>query len=82
MTPGVRRLYAPEPVRVEVGGGGVPRVVDGVAVEAVREEWRVEDRWWAPKPLRRRYFELALADGRVAVVFRCAIGGGWYRQRA
>ncbi len=64
------------PLRAAAGRGrgpvptGSPLAVDGVAVEAVREEWVVEDRWWTPRPLRRRYFELALADGRAAVVFR------------
>ena len=82
MTPGLRRLYAPKPARVEIAAGGAPRAVDGVAVEAAREEWLVGDRWWTPQPLRRHYFELALADGRAAVVFRCAESGGWYRQRA
>jgi hypothetical protein len=54
-----------------------------VAVEAVREEWLVEDRWWTPTPLRRRYFELVLADGRDLVVFRePAEGGRWFEQRA
>ncbi|MEX2105383.1 MAG: hypothetical protein WD810_00645 [Solirubrobacterales bacterium] len=62
--------------------GGVPLEVDGVAVEAVREEWLVEDRWWTPRPLRRHYFELALADGRAITVFRRARGERWYRQRA
>ena len=71
------------PRRVEVAGGpgGAPRAVAGVAVEAVREEWRLEDRWWTLRPLRRRYFELVLADGRDVVVFREA-DGRWYRQRA
>ncbi len=49
MTPRLRRLYAPRPVRVRAGPGGVPVAVDGVAVEAVREEWLVEDRWWTPR---------------------------------
>ena len=57
-----------------------------MAVEAVREEWLVEDRWWTPKPLRRRYFELVLADGRNVVVFRepadGAGGRSWFLQRA
>lgn len=80
---GLRRLYAPKPVRVATGPGGAPRAVDGVAVEAVREEWLVGDRWWTLRPLRRHYFELALADGRAVVVFgsggrRCR----WFRQRA
>lgn len=79
MTP-ARRLYAPSRVAVEAGAGGVPRAVEGVAVEAVREEWLVEDRWWGPRALRRHYFELVLAGGRDAVVFRS--DGRWYRQRA
>jgi hypothetical protein len=82
MTPGLRRLYAPEPVAVRAGEDGVPRMVAGVDVAAVREEWVVDDRWWIPEKLQRRYFELALASGRSAVVFRCALTGRWYRQRA
>ena len=82
MTPGLRRLYMPRRVTVETGPEGEPRAVDGVAVEAVREEWLVEDRWWTLKPLRRHYFELVLADGRDVVVFRSGFGGRWYRQRA
>ena len=82
MTPGLRRLYSPRPVQVLIGPDGRPRAVDGVAVEAVREEWLVEDRWWTPRPLRRHYFELALADGRAVAVFRRVGGGRWYRQRA
>ncbi|MBS1878529.1 MAG: hypothetical protein JST31_03350 [Actinobacteria bacterium] len=78
----VRRLYEPEPVAVRVGPGQVPLAVAGVAVEAAREQWVVEDRWWESAPLRRVYHELVLADGRVAVVYRCAVSGGWYRQRA
>jgi hypothetical protein len=82
MTPGIRRLYAPRGVAVEAGSGGAPRAVEGVGVEAVREEWVVEDRWWMPKPLRRHYFELILADGRDVVVFRSGRSERWYRQRA
>jgi len=81
MTPGVRRLYVPRPVAVEVDSGGVPLTVDGVEAVAVREEWLVEDRWWTPRRLRRHYFELALVDGADAVVFRDG-AGRWRRQRA
>jgi len=81
MTPGLRRLYVPRPAQVEAGAAGEPVSLDGVAVEAVREEWVVEDRWWTPRPLGRRYFELALADGRNLVVFRSTLSGRWYRQR-
>ena len=59
-----QRLYAPRGTRVGVGRRRMRRsAVEGVAVEAVREEWLVEDRWWTPRPLRRHYFELVLADG-------------------
>ena len=81
MTPGLRRLYMPRRATVETGEYGIPRAVDGVAVEAVREEWVVEDRWWTPHPLGRHYFELALADGRNLVVFRNIVSRRWYRQR-
>jgi hypothetical protein len=76
-------VYWPQPVAVEAGGDGVPTAVESVAVETVREDWLVEDRWWTPKPLQRRYFELALADGRCLVIFRePAEGGRWFEQRA
>lgn len=39
-------------------------------MEQVREEWLVEDGWWSGRPLRRRYFEVVLGDGRNVVVFR------------
>ena len=57
-----------------------PVAAQGAAVETVREEWLVEDRWWTPEPIRRHYFELALADGRCEVVFRDE--KGWFSQRA
>ncbi|HXS48065.1 MAG TPA: hypothetical protein VN756_11465 [Solirubrobacterales bacterium] len=81
MTPGLRRLYVPQRLAVEVDAEGVPRTVEGVEVAAVREEWVVEDRWWTLRRLWRHYFELALVDGRNAVVFRSS-DGRWYRQRA
>ena len=78
-----QRVYWPRPVAVEAAGDGTPRAVAGVAVEAVREEWLVEDRWWTPKPLQRMYFEAVLADGRNLVVFREPPDGvRWYEQRA
>lgn len=82
MTPGLRRLYAPEPAAVRTDDAGVPRTVAGVEVAAIREEWVVDDRWWIPEKLQRHYFELVLASGRSTVVFRCAHSGRWYRQRA
>lgn len=80
------QVYWPRPVTVVCAEGETPRVVEGVTVEAVREEWTVEDRWWTPRPLRRRYFELVLVDGRNLVVFSESAGqaeaGRWFEQRA
>jgi hypothetical protein len=82
MSPGPRRLNLPQPARVRAGGGGRPLSVDGAAVDAVRESWLVEDRWWTDAPVRRRYWEVVTADGRDLVVFRdIERGGTWYRQR-
>ncbi len=81
MTPGLRKLYVPRPVKVEANSAGRPMTVGSVAVEAIREEWVVEDRWWTPNPLGRHYFELVLADGRNLVVFRSIVSRRWYRQR-
>jgi hypothetical protein len=79
---GPRRLGQPRPARVRVGAGGRPLAVDGRAVEAVRESWLVEDRWWTDRPLRRRYWEVVTAGGRDVVVFRELQEGRWYAQRA
>lgn len=78
---GPRRLNAPIVARVRVGPGGRPLAVDARAVEAVRESWLVEDRWWTDAPLRRRYWEVVTDDGKNLVVFRDLVRGTWYRQR-
>jgi hypothetical protein len=78
----MRALGAPKTASVEADHRGVPAAVEAVAVDSVREEWVVEDRWWTSRPLRRRYFELVLIDGRNVVVFRDLVGGNWYMQRA
>jgi len=82
MSSGSRRLYAPHRVEVLAEADGLPRAVAGAAVAVLREEWWVEDRWWTPRPVHRRYFELVLADGRDAVVFREGGSGRWFGQRA
>jgi hypothetical protein len=78
----MKRLNAPQPARVWAGDRGVPLSVDGRAVEAVRESWLIEDRWWTDDPVRRRYWEVVTGDGRRVVVFRDLAEGGWFAQRA
>jgi hypothetical protein len=79
---GARRLGTPERSAVEADERGVPLAVGAAPVDSIREEWVVEDRWWTGRPLRRRYFELVLADGRNVVVFRDLLEGDWFTQRA
>ena len=81
MSPGPRRLAEPRPASVHVGEGGRPLGVDGREVDAVRESWLVEDRWWTDRPVRRRYWEIVTVCGRNVVVFRELEGGRWFRQR-
>ena len=64
-----------------MGEGGRPETVGGRGVEAVRESWLVEDRWWSDRPLRRRYWEVVTDDGRNLVVFRELSTQAWYAQR-
>lgn len=78
----LRRLHEPRPARVRADVRGRPLEVDSLPVDAVRESWLVEDRWWTDRPLRRRYWEVVTIDGRDVVVFRELGGGGWFSQRA
>lgn len=75
------RLNLPVTAVVELDPGRRPRSVGGAAVESIREEWVVEDRWWTPSPLRRHYFEVVLAGGRCVVVFRDLCERSWWSQR-
>lgn len=78
----LRRLAEPRAASVRAGPDGVPAAIGRDPVEAVAEDWVVEDCWWTGRPLRRRYFELVLASGSNEVVFRDLATGSWYAQRA
>jgi hypothetical protein len=77
-----RRLNAPSPALVEMHVDGAPRSVNRQQVALVREEWRVVDRWWTEAPVDRRYFDVVLASGENAVVFRDEEARSWFSQRA
>jgi hypothetical protein len=79
--PLLARLNEPRRVLVEERFDGTPRLVNRQEVEAVREEWRVLDRWWTEEPVSRRYFEVVLESGENVVVFRDQERGGWFSQR-
>jgi hypothetical protein len=81
VSPGPKRLNEPRRARVQATDTGCPLAVDGRTVDAVRESWLVEDRWWTGSPIRRRYWEVVTVDGRNLVVFREIDHGRWFRQR-
>ena len=76
------RVNEPRRALVEANFDGTPRQVNRQAVALVREEWRVVDRWWTEEPVSRRYFDVVLASGENAVVYRDEERGGWFSQRA
>jgi hypothetical protein len=76
-----RRLGRPRAVEIEAGAGGVPLRVGAAHVDSVLEDWLVEDRWWTERPVRRRYLELVLENGRCVLVFRELASGRWFTQR-
>lgn len=77
--PIARTLSRPRQARVR-WNGAAPVAVDGEAVEALRESWLIEDRWWTAEPLRRRYWELVGVRGRNVVVFHDLCSGDWFLQ--
>jgi hypothetical protein len=74
-----RTLNSPRPVQVRWRDGR-PAQVGGEAIESLRESWLVEDRWWTPEPLRRRYWELVGCRGRNLIVFHDLCTGRWFLQ--
>ena len=77
---GSRALNRPRAARVRADAAGAPLMVDGRAIEAVRESWLVEDRWWTAQPLRRRYWEAMSVLGGNVVVFHDLDSGEWFAQ--
>lgn len=82
LSPGPMPLAVPQPVAVQLGEDGVPTRLKGRGIEHERERWVVEDRWWTPRPVRRRYFELVLEGGVNVTVFQDLTSRRWYSQAA
>ena len=76
------RLGTPRAAHVSAAANdGRPLTVDSRTVDAVRESWLVEDRWWNGSPVRRRYWEVVTTCGRNLVIFHDLRDGGWFAQR-
>ena len=76
----LRALNVPEPVAVELGADGRPAAVSDSTVEAVLENWRIDDEWWR-QPIVRRYYEVMLYGGGHVVLFEDLVTGGWFVQK-
>jgi len=77
-TRALRGLAATRPVEVFTSPDGTPHAVmqDGRRrlVVAVRDTWRVQDRWWTDEPVDRSYFDVIIEPGRPALIFRERVG--------
>ncbi len=80
-TRALRGLAGAHPAEVITSPDGTPHAVlrDGRRrlVVAVRDTWRVQDRWWTDTPVDRAYFDVVLEPGRPTLIFR-EIEGGWF----
>jgi hypothetical protein len=74
-------LDEPRAVEVRVDDRGVPVAVASerrfLAVEAVRESWRIDDEWWR-RPITRSYHDLVLEVGALVTIYRDLEDGRWY----
>ena len=77
-----RRLGVPRRARVHADAvGGRPLAVDDREVDAVRESWLVEDRWWTDRPLRRRYWEVVTPAAATSSSSAICEAARWFAQR-
>jgi len=51
-------------------------------VAGVDEVWRIDDEWWRPRPVSRRYVRCSLDDGTCLTLYEDLLDGTWWRQRA
>jgi hypothetical protein len=83
----VYTLKLPSPIEVALHAqGGAPQRIFSRQrwrdVAEVLDSWLVETEWWRPTPIRRRYFQLLLADGVICTLFQDLVDGQWYAQAA
>ena len=80
-TRALRGLAGTRPVQVFAAPDGTPHalVQDGRRrlVVAVRDSWRVQDRWWTDEPVDRAYFDVVVEPGRPALLYR-ERAGEWF----
>ena len=83
----VHTLKLPSPIEVALHARyGTPQRIctrqHWREVAEVLDTWLVETEWWRPAPVRRRYFQLLLADGVTFTLFQDLLDECWYAQAA
>jgi hypothetical protein len=79
------RLWADgDPIEVEVGPDGLPRVFHWRGarhpVTGIANRWRVRTGWWIEEAWRE-YFKLTTADGLLCTVYHDLRAGAWFCAR-
>jgi hypothetical protein len=72
-----RLLYRPRRVEVRTRNGRLAAVGKHF-ISSIRDEWKVVDEWWTPRPLERTYLQVCLENGSYLRLFHEQ--GMWYRQ--
>jgi hypothetical protein len=70
-------------VWIEETPGGLPlaiRTKNRQRIADIEDTWRLDDEWWRPAPLSRRYYAVTLLSGQRRVIFKDLITGLWYTQ--
>lgn len=81
----LRVLNQPRPIQVQLGPRGVPVRIHwrgkNCSVEAIKEQWRIDDEWWR-NPIARRYLQVVLTTGVLVTLFQDLVEEQWYLQDA
>ncbi|MBN1692451.1 MAG: hypothetical protein JW845_02730 [Dehalococcoidales bacterium] len=76
-------VNTPEELKVEEDAEGLPVTVKGKrrqAVISIEDRWRIDDEWWRAAPVSRLYYNVLLASGQRAVLYKDLISNKWYEQ--
>ena len=50
-----------------------------LSVEAVLDQWQLDDEWWRQR-ISRRYVEVMIAGGKRMLLFEDLVTGEWFEQ--
>lgn len=63
------------------GGAWRPLGAKTLKVTSIEDQWEIDEEWWRPRPLSRKYYQVLLEDNQTVTLFRDMVNGAWYRQR-